>query len=231
MIYDEAFCMQLAYASGLTTYPVQIECFDGLDALVIERYDRSENNKGHRIHQEDFNQILGAEGSEKYQEYGGKVSAKRIAQIISRFGEVGDVGKFASQLIFAVAIGNLDMHAKNISILHMPDELITLAPTYDQVPLRHHNTDGKMALAVGGEYYHANLSIKNIVSELVSWRNCRFANEAEAFVFTRNSLERYKNALSDTTLNSKAYPSLVKHIHAFISNLLDGRCTGIIEDE
>ena len=228
MIYDEAFCMQLAYASGLTMYPVQIECFDGMDALAVERYDRSENNEWYRVHQEDFSQVLGAAGSEKYQEYGGKVSARRIAHIISRFCEAGDVEKFASQLIFSVAIGNFDMHAKNISILHMPDERISLAPTYDQVPLRHHNTDGKMALAVDGEYYHANLSIKNIVSELVSWRNCRFANEAEALIFTRNCLERYKSVLDDTTLSNKAFPSLVKQIHAFISNLLDGRSTGRI---
>jgi hypothetical protein len=31
MIYDEAFCMQLAYDSGLTTHPVWIENFDGAE--------------------------------------------------------------------------------------------------------------------------------------------------------------------------------------------------------
>ena len=112
MIYDEEFCMNMAYQSGLTAYPVWIECFDGADALVVERYDRNNSFEGDRIHQEDFNQALGARGSEKYQEYGGKVSAKRIAQTLIRYCKDDDVKKFASQLIFAVAIGNLDMHAK-----------------------------------------------------------------------------------------------------------------------
>jgi len=55
-----------------------------MDALVIERYDRINEKRDERLHQEDFNQILGARGSEKYQEYGGKASAKRIAQTLKQ---------------------------------------------------------------------------------------------------------------------------------------------------
>ena len=226
MIYDEAFCMQMAFASGLTKYPVHIESFDNTDALVIERYDRRDNVAGHRIHQEDFNQVLGAKGSEKYQEYGGKVSAKRVAQILERFGRDSDVERFASQLIFAIAIGNLDMHAKNISILHLPDESLELAPTYDQVPLRHHNTDGKMALAVNGEYYHANITLRSIASEILSWRCRKFSEETVVINFIKNCLEAYSNALDYAILSEKAYPLLKADIKQFISNLLTGKSAG-----
>jgi len=227
IIYDEAFCMQLAFASGLTRYPVWVENFAGADALVIERYDRDRSTAtAGRIHQEDFNQVLGASGSEKYQEYGGKVTAKRVAQILVQFGKQGDVEVFASQLIFAIAIGNLDMHTKNISILHLPDESIELAPVYDQVPLRHQNTDGKMALAIGGEYIHANVTIKNITSELVSWRHSSFPSEQEATAFVKNCLEKYGNALSCVTPNEKCYPGLVPDLSQFVSNLLMGRSIG-----
>jgi len=226
MIYDEAFSMQMACVSGLTDYPVKIESFDNADALVIERYDRSNSVAGDRIHQEDFNQVLGASGSEKYQEYGGKVSAKRVAQILNRFCTEKDVEKFAAQLIFAVAIGNLDMHAKNISLLHMPDESVELAPTYDQIPLRHHNTDGKMALAIDGEYYHANMSLKSIVSEIISWRCRCFKDEKTTYDFVISCLETYANALDSTTLSEKAHPSLKKDIKSFITNLLNGKSTG-----
>ena len=226
MIYDEAFCAQMAYKSGLSNYSVKVESFEAADALVIERYDRNDRTPGMRIHQEDFNQVLGARGSEKYQEVGGKVSAKRVVQVLARYCRDDSIERFAKQLIFAIAIGNLDMHTKNISILHLPNEEITLAPSYDQVPLRHHNTDGKMALAVNGEYYHANITLKDIVSELISWHCQCFSNKEDVVIFTRACLEEYECSLADTTPNKKAYPSLKKDIETFISNLLSGKSTG-----
>jgi len=226
MIYDEAFCMQMAYSSGLTELPVWIENFDGTDALVIERYDRINDKRGDRLHQEDFNQVLGARVSEKYQEYGGKVSAKRIAQTLKIHGSTEDVKKFASQLIFAVAIGNLDMHAKNISILHFPNETITLSPTYDQVPLRHQNTDGKMALAIGGEYVHANMSLMAVAAELTSWKCDVFSNESETIAFIRRCLENYNSSLHNTIADDRVYPKLKAEISLFISNLLSGNRIG-----
>ena len=226
LIYDEAFCMQMAYASGLTRHPVWIENFDGADALVIERYDRNLEAEGDRIHQEDFNQALGAHGSEKYQEYGGKVSARRISQILARFGSEEDILKFASQLVFAVAIGNLDMHAKNVSILHFPDETIALAPAYDQVPLRHQTTDGRMAFAMNGKYRHSNISLTDIVSELSSWRCGSFSNEMKTTTFINKCLETYQHALNNTLPNDKAYPNMKEDISSFITNLLSGKAVG-----
>jgi len=223
MIYDEALCMQLALKCGLTNYPVSIESFSGVDALIIERYDRQ---NGERIHQEDFNQVLGATGAEKYQEFGGKVNAKRIAQILKRFASEIDVREFATRLIFAIAIGNLDMHAKNISILHLPDESIKLAPTYDQVPLRHYNTDGRMSLAISGIYIHANITMKDIVSELLSWECQSFSDEDITIEFTKNCLTKYSEALSDVTANEKSYNGLKSDISLFISNLLQGKKIG-----
>ena len=226
MIYDEAFCMQMAFNARLTAYPVWIESFDGIDALVIERFDRNSDVTGGRLHQEDFNQALGAHGSEKYQEFGGKVSAKRIAQILARFGKSDDVSKLASQVIFAIAIGNLDMHAKNISILHFPDSSIMLAPTYDQVPLRHQNTDGKMALAIGGEYIHANISLTDVISELTSWRVNAFSDETKAIAFVESCLKTFNDALFNTAVNNRAHPGLIEDISGFISYLLSWKRIG-----
>jgi serine/threonine-protein kinase HipA len=170
--------------------------------------------------------VLGAHGSEKYQEYGGKVSAKRIAQTLARFGNRKDVLGFASQLIFAIAIGNLDMHAKNISILHLPDEKIRLAPTYDQVPLRHQNTDGKMALAINGKYLHANISIIDIVAELTSWKSLGFSDKADVTFFVENCLVSFQEVLNKATLDNRAYPYLKIEILSFIACLLSGKEIG-----
>ena len=226
MVYDECFAMQLALKAGLTSHPVWIEEFDGADALVIERYDRSGGIPGGRIHQEDFNQALGAHGDQKYQDVGGKVNAKRIAATLERFGGKEDVSAFASQLVFAVAIGNLDMHAKNISILHFPDGTIKLAPAYDQVPLRHQRTDGRLALALDGEYVHANITKRHIAAELLSWKSAAFASEAAAYQFVEDLLEAFRGAVEALPLNAHAYPSLKEAITAFTSNLLDGKPTG-----
>jgi len=225
MIYDEAFCMNVAYEIGLTAYPVWIENFDGAEALVVERYDRK-NDSNERIHQEDFNQVLGTSGAEKYQEYGGKVSAKRIAQALARFGSDEDVEMFAAQLIFAIAIGNLNMHAKNVSILHLPDESIKLAPAYDHVSLCHLSTDGKMALAIDGEYYHANITIKKVAAEMVSWRYRSFPRESDAVAFIESVLENCRYAISKVKPDKNAYPQLPADINMFISNLLDGKSAG-----
>jgi serine/threonine-protein kinase HipA len=222
MIYDEAFCMQLAFALGLTNHPVWIEDFSGADALVIERYDRSNNIDNGRIHQEDFNQILGAHGDEKYQEYGGKVSAKRIAGVLERFCRE-DIERFASQLIFSIAVGNLDMHAKNISVIHYPDQVVNLAPVYDQVPLRHQGTDGRMALSIGGEYNHATLTVDHIVKEITSWNTLRFPDEKEANSFVLSNLESFYSALENTDACQRAYPSLKKELSTFVTNLLNGK--------
>ena len=229
MIYDEAFCMMLAQKIGLTPHPVWIENFDGADALVIERYDRDKTMTGGRIHQEDFNQALGARGNQKYQEVGGKVSAKRIAEVLTRFGSEEDVQAFAFQLVFAVAIGNLDLHAKNVSVFHFPDATIKLAPTYDQVPLRHQNTDGKLALALDGEYVHANISLKHIVTELLSWKCARFSSEQSARAFIESCLESCRCTLEELALVDGAHPSLKEMIETFIMNLLSGKPAGKLD--
>ncbi|MCL1846820.1 MAG: HipA domain-containing protein [Coriobacteriia bacterium] len=226
LIYDEAFCMQLAQRVGLTSHPVWIEDFAGLDALVIERFDRDDKLPDGRLHQEDFNQALGAHGDQKYQEAGGKVSAKRIAQTLERFSNTEDVAAFADQLVFAVAVGNLDMHAKNISVFHLPNGDIKLTPAYDQVPLRHQPTDNRMALALAGEYVHANLTRTHITTELLSWKTTCFHNEKEADSFVRDRLEAIHAALADLPLPTGAYPQLKDMIATFITRLLSGKPTG-----
>jgi len=96
----------------------------------------------------------------------------------------------------------------------------------DQVPLRHHNTDGKMALAIGGEYVHANVSLMTVASELISWNCDAFSDESEAVAFIRNCLENYDRALHNTAADDRAYPALKAEISSFISNLLSGKKIG-----
>lgn len=96
-------------------------------AFVIRRFDRTPN--GGRIHMEDFAQVFGLYPSEKY----GKISYGNIVRtIFALSGETG-LREFISRLVFNVAIGNGDMHAKNWSLLYRDGITPELSPPYDFV--------------------------------------------------------------------------------------------------
>lgn len=165
-IFDEEYAMRLAKELGITSVNTEIVVFAGLPTLVIERYDRE---AGSRVHQEDFNQALGAAGNNKYQEVGGVVSLQRIAQVLRRNATLSEVEALGRQLVFSCAVGNLDMHTKNVSLLHHRSGQVTLAPAYDVVPQTHMPNDGKMALAINKKYRHHEITYTDLVAELSSW--------------------------------------------------------------
>lgn len=73
-------------------------------------------------------------------------------------------------MTLAVAIGNLDLHAKNLALLHGPDGSSALAPAYDMMPLAHRpGADGRLAMAVGGEYALAAVTREHLEAEVRSW--------------------------------------------------------------
>ena len=168
-IYDEEYGARFARAVGLASFPTWIEEFEGVPAIVIERYDRSPDAPQGRIHQEDFNQVLSATGNQKYQKYGGRVSLALIAQVFTTVGDRNSLERLFKLVVVSVAVGNLDMHAKNVSLLHHPDGSMTLSPAYDIQPQAHLPNDGEVALAVGGEYRHASLTTDHLIAEGSAW--------------------------------------------------------------
>jgi len=170
MIFNEEYAARIARALNLAPYATWIESFEGTDALVIERYDRDDSVPGRRVHQEDFNQILGANGSEKYQEHGGKVSLARVAWVVARAEGPDGLERLLTLVTLTVCVGNLDMHAKNISLLHLPDGSSRLAPAYDVVPLAHYpGVDGRMAMAVNSVYAHYQIRRSDLIAEAALW--------------------------------------------------------------
>lgn len=178
VIFDEEYGNRLARRINLARYFTEIRQFGTTSALVVERFDRE---SGERIHQEDFNQILGASGHEKYQELGGRVPLRRIASTLARFANPREVRALARMVVFATAIGNLDMHAKNISVLHPVSGPPRLAPAYDNVPQLHMPTDGRMALSINGKYLHRDITGRDLGLEITSWgvRNADSLVQAE----------------------------------------------------
>jgi acyl-CoA synthetase (AMP-forming)/AMP-acid ligase II len=146
-IYDEEYGARFVRAAGLSSFSTLIQEFEGVPAVVIERYDRSPDAPQGRIHQEDFNQVLGAAGIQKYQKYGGRVSLERVARVFSVAGDYDSLERLFRLVVVSVAVGNLDLHANNLSLLHHPDASMTLSPAYDVVPRAHQPNDGEVALA------------------------------------------------------------------------------------
>lgn len=219
-IYDEEFGARFARGAGLTSFPTWIEEFAGVPAVIIERYDRSPDAPQGRIHQGDFNQVLGAAGNQKYQKYGGKVSLGSIARVFAALGDRDSLERLFKLVVVSVAVGNLDLHAKNVSLLHRPDGTMTLSPAYDVVPQAHQPNDGEVALAVGGEYRHAAISMEHLVGEGRAW------GLTTAAVLAEETLAVVLNVASTETPDQRAYGGLARDIAKFAANLLAGRAVG-----
>lgn len=220
MIYDEEYGSRFVRAVGLANFSMLIEEFDGVSAVVIERYDRSPESPGGRIHQEDFNQILGATGIQKYQRHGGSVSLERVAKVFSSVGDRDSLERLFKLVVVSVAIGNLDLHAKNLSMLHWPNGSVSLAPAYDIVPQAHQVNDGELALAVAGEYRHAAITKENLIEEGLAWGLDAAPDIAETTLVAVLDLARV------TSPHERAHPGLPADITSAVSNLLAGQPVG-----
>lgn len=218
IIYDEEYGSRIARGLGLASFESWIEDFDGLPAIVIERYDR---DAGSRIHQEDFNQALGARGNQKYQEIGGVVNLRRVADVLRRNSPARDLRMLAERVTLATAIGDLDLHTKNISLLHPADGEVRLAPAYDVVP-QVGDTGGRMALAINGTYRHAALTRADLDLEFSSWGLRRSAAVID------DVLERLGMLVATEIPLPGSRTGLRAQIQGFIRNLQAGDQTGAV---
>lgn len=216
VIFDEEYGARIARRIGLADFDAQIQQFDGLPVLVIERYDR--RNQA-RMHQEDFSQALGASGNEKYQEYGGMVSLRRVAEVLRRHTSEADLRALARMVVLAIGIGNLDMHAKNIGLLH-PEEEVRLAPAYDVVPQAHGSNDGRLALAVNKKYLHREITRADLEAEFLGWKL------RGAALLIDQTLDELRAVIEDEIPLAGAHPGLQDEVLGFTDNLRGGLPAG-----
>lgn len=217
MIFDEEYGSRLARGLGLSAFDAEIQEFAGLDALVIERFDRRD---GVRIHQEDLSQALGAGGNQKYQEIGGVVSLARAASVLQRHASGQDLRNLAAITTLGVAIGNLDMHTKNLGLLHPEDGEVRLAPAYDMVPHAPSTSDGRLALAIDGEYRHHAITSEHLRAEFELWGVRR------AGVVIDEVLDHLVVVLDEEDPVNGARPEVQDDIRRAVSNLRTGRPVG-----
>ena len=151
----ETYTMRLARAVEIPVAKIDLCSIGKTYYSLIGRYDRQRDDEGgiSRFHQEDFCQALGFGRERKYQSDGGPSFAQCL-HLIRRISDspVRDTLHLLRWQIFNVLAGNSDAHAKNMSILYLPDGGVRLAPFYDLVCTRAiKNLDVELAFAVGGE--------------------------------------------------------------------------------
>ena len=161
IVFNELLCMKLAREVGLQTAPTEMETVEGIDYLLVERYDRVRgvHQPLERLHQEDFCQAMGIPAQKKYQNADGP-TLKQCFALVSDVSSVPvvDLRALLDGVIFNFLIGNNDAHGKNYSLLYFGQtrlELETrLAPLYDLLSTVYHfhERSSRMAMKIGGEY-------------------------------------------------------------------------------
>jgi serine/threonine-protein kinase HipA len=173
VVFNEALCMKLAAEAGLPAASVETINVNGIDCLLVERYDRihgqgpGAETAVERLHQEDFCQALGIVPERKYQKEGGP-SLKQCFRLLREASSapVIDLARLLEAVIYNYLIGNNDAHGKNFSLLYRGAGTANLetrlAPLYDVVStLYYPELSRDMAMKIGGEYSSEKVTARN----------------------------------------------------------------------
>lgn len=225
VVFNEFLCMSLAKFIGIPTARVEIGKVEGIDYLLVERYDRTivtsvsggpEYLK--REHQEDFCQALGIVPKLKYQKEGGP-SLKQCFALVREVSSapVIDLQSLLDIVIYNFLIGNHDAHGKNFSLLYSgdipPRQQVRLAPFYDLASTAYYpELSEDMAMKIGGEY----------LSDSVLPRN--FEKLAEEAGLAKTMVKRRVPELAETMLSNLAAATPQQPVAIAIADLIRGRC-------
>ena len=136
---DVAYC-ELVPLQNLAGVPESLQEGGGF-ALAVDRFDRPPC--GHRIHMEDFNQILGVPADRKY----AAANDETVLKIAGIFGG-GEVSflQACRRAAVNILLGNTDAHLKNWSVWYPEPSQGRLSPAYDIVAGAVYDHSDDMAL-------------------------------------------------------------------------------------
>lgn len=149
---NEALVMRLAKRVGLDVADTHYA--PELGAVVIARYDRSHDSQGRllRLHQNDLCQVLAIASGKKYEAEGGPSLVTCFDAVLARSTQPAlDKKRLIEWVIFNVLVGNMDGHAKNLSLISKGSRS-QLAPFYDLLCTAvYPQLSQKLAFKIGGE--------------------------------------------------------------------------------
>jgi len=224
VVANEALCMRLAAAIGIPTAKAEARAVEGMEYLLVERYDRiyradsGQEPVLERLHQEDFCQALGIVSEMKYQKEGGP-SLKQCFALLREVSStpVIDLSRLLDAVVFNYLIGNNDAHGKNFSLLYRgiatDDIEVSLSPLYDSLSTVYYPEISRtMAMKLGGEYS----------SEKVMPRN--FEQFAEEAGLAKPMVKRRVMEVIEAILSALPALELVDGTAEAVSRLIGARC-------
>jgi serine/threonine-protein kinase HipA len=212
---NEAWCMRLARACGLTTVDADVFAVDETPVFVVSRYDRAKSaGLTNRVHQEDSCQALAIETFDPRAKYGShntkRMTLRAIAELL-RFHAPSERARLLAYTTFHIAIGNADAHGKNHSIMHHPDGAIELAPIYDAwSTIQYPRLSRTVSLSVDRSFKLDAIDRSRLVSEGASWG----LPPTTALSVIEGTFESLRQALADRSLRDG-----LSIADAFVENL------------
>lgn len=180
-------------------------------AFAVRRFDRP--RPGHRIHIEDFAQIVGVYPADKYT----KINYEGLGRLILAIASRNAFEEYLRRIVFMLASGNADAHLKNWSLIYRDGHTAELSPAYDLVSTIQYIPDDTLALNLGGSKKWRAVStatfdrlagklemeppaVRSIVQETIenvlgSWRR-----DGANFGFTLEQRDRLNRHLADIPL-------------------------------
>ena len=174
---NEWLCLKIAEAFGLPVAKADIQTFENVKVLVVERFDRKWSRDGSwlmRLPQEDMCQVFGVASSNKYQADGGLGIVEIMKVLIgSNQPQIDREQFFKTQILFWL-LAAIDGHAKNFSVYLDPNAGYRLTPLYDvlsaypsmqtkEIPKQ----KAKMAMALKGKknrYEWSQIQLRHFLS-------------------------------------------------------------------
>ena len=207
LIDTEVAALALAGSAGVGDVDAHLQTFAGARTIMVRRYDRiAEPDTGtvRRLHQEDAAQMLGLNTDDPIRKFQYGARLPSLAAIAVRLTNIGvPLEQLLALTTFNVAIGNVDAHAKNISVLHLPDGRHRLAPAYDVAMHLHLGTgEEPFAMDVSGVRNLNTLGVAQLVSEATAWRMTR----RRALTVVTETVERLGEGLR--SIDRDAYPGV-----------------------
>jgi serine/threonine-protein kinase HipA len=131
---NEWICSKIVEAFGLSVAKCEIQSFEDIKVLIVERFDRQLSADGTwfmRLPQEDLCQALGVSPHLKYQSDGGPGIKNIMRLLLASSDPLKDRDTFFQSQILFWLLAAIDGHAKNFSIKIEAGGRYGLTPLYD----------------------------------------------------------------------------------------------------
>lgn len=215
---NEFVCMQAAAWCGLK--PPKTYLSENLEHYVVERFDRTA--AGASLGYEDFTTLM-KKPNDPDAKYSGTYEAL-LQAVLLYTGNLSEVEKLYSYIVFNCLIGNGDAHLKNFALQYTPDmREIFLAPPFDIThTLIYDSIDNKMALKLANSKVFPDQALllrlaegkgykvrraKEIIEQLSDgiMDYLKQSNEVQLFTGLRESIERAVARVHVTATAKKPY--------------------------